>query len=630
MLLSDGHKTLHGEFLSVAPAYPDIATSFGTMETNIGAVNPKDEHMTFSLKDTTLTHGYAHGHVHKHNDHLHIHGHIHNHDHSAEVQNQVAGPDYCQELEGFDMCKDIFCDDLDDCFFYECDDSKNLCMDDHGGPACNSPGFIECCEDPDCGESDEACDDPRCLDDHSGTTLHNNSLCDSQRPKMPIFENIIQNVLKGVELRWDEPGTSSPRKRQKVANDFQIHFPHRCHLSPKQQEAEMSLENMPAPEDHHTHQSCFHVKLKPNAVPSKAENQSDFDFFIQFDNFNLLFDEETKLAPSYVEPIQPSYSCKWENCFKKVDDSSLLDHLIEEHVNEEYNNQKEFTPKPYSCEWDDCNFADKQLDSFIHHLHSHKTTDNFSLGPQKYDALTPISTVNSIASPQREPNTINITSMKISPKTSRCEVQPFDPKFTCRWQVGSDSNGEPIMCSRTHDSEGELQHHMQDDHIGLGKPVYQCCWMGCDRNHGKPFIQRQKLLRHIHIHTNYKPCKCHICDARFAVPATLKQHMRTHSGEKPFECNECGKKFTTSSSLSIHHRVHSGERPLECKWPGCGKCFSESSNLAKHMRVHAKSFECEMCGEVFERKTQFTKHRKDHFKKLEHATLPTFANILET
>ena len=164
-------------------------------------------------------------------------------------------------------------------------------------------------------------------------------------------------------------------------------------------------------------------------------------------------------------------------------------------------------------------------------------------------------------------------------KTSHC----------CHWEIGVDQDGKPLSCDNVYHSEGDLQQHIIDNHIGSGKSSYKCCWIGCERHNGKIFTQRQKLYRHIHTHTNYKPCKCPECGASFAVESMLQQHLRTHSGEKPFVCNICKKSFATSSSLSIHNRVHTGEKPLKCKWPGCNKSFSESSNLTKHMKTHTKN-----------------------------------------
>lgn len=645
---------------------------------------------------------------------------------SLPDESGVAGVVSCAQLDALDVCSDIFCEELDDCYFYDCERLQGL-----DPQACDT----ECCHDPSC--LDEMCGDTEC-EDH-----HDNSLCELQKPRVPIFEDLIHNVQRNIE-GFTESGHSKDQAEMPV----HIHFPHHCHLDD------------PVVSNHQTHQSCFHARV-PNTAA--ADHPTDFDFFVQFNNFDQWMDEaklgilgdygetrsmkegrpdaaktetqnsglvlgqnmegllrtssraetlvgenlqETtfekgllensllsggaaagsivKKEPDLPKDVQAAlaaaedYPCRWERCVAKVDDRSLASHVIDSHLRPEYDlNRSEL---PFECEWDTCNYVDSDLAEFVRHLDTHKHETGKVLSP-----LTPASLVpEELASHQHYPHSLglngsssgerlngqngevsgqtlngqnsidnhiehhieqamhgrihtqrghthghtlhghtlgstthaqtvhshghqdlHITAMTISPKVQ-------DTSFTCRWQIGTSESGEPIMCNRTHASEGELQHHLQDEHIGLGKSEYRCCWVGCARNGGKVFVQRQKLLRHIHVHTHYKPCVCKVCGARFAVAAMLKQHARTHSGEKPFACTVCGKRFTTSLSLSIHHRVHSGERPLECKWPGCGKRFSESSNLAKHMRVHTKTFGCDICGEVFDKKTAYTKHRRTH------------------
>ena len=84
-----------------------------------------------SVDGKVITHGYVHGHIHKHKDHTHIHGHIHNHDHRTDLEkintqindtsmepisNQPNFNFSCPALDDLDFCKDVFCNDLDDCF----------------------------------------------------------------------------------------------------------------------------------------------------------------------------------------------------------------------------------------------------------------------------------------------------------------------------------------------------------------------------------------------------------------------------------------------------------------------------------------------------------------------------------
>lgn len=659
------------------------------------------------VKDSehVLTHGYIHGHVHQHDDHMHIHGHIHNHDHQSCKSEKLTESDTCTQL-GRD-CDGIFCHELDDCYFGDCENPKvcdveNCSLRDCVNVNCANEDLhevcdiepcsddvcsgnlseIECCEDPSCLRDAEAiCQDPRCIENHDFFD-HENNLCESQLQRLEIFRNLLENVQKSVELLRDSgkedhtevkiktkeallenPAAKRRKIHPKKHDNIQIHFPHRCHRSSEngnlkpEGASETSPETIPSVpltdvvksiEPHHNiHQSCFHARVpsyKQEYVPSALAHpmgQNDFDFFLQFNNFNLLFGEESgKLEPqaaynnSAMQPQSPnapsSYSCKWENCCKKVDDKTLLNHLIDDHINEEYSldNRERSENQAFQCEWFNCGFANEDYESFVSHLSTHKgLNDNLSSScPATVDSalkgsplLTPSSIVSSLGSPktlikkeESSPNSgVSITQMEIKPKKALC-CQPVDPLFTCNWQVGIDIDNKPVICGKVHASDGDLQAHLQQDHIGLGKRQYKCCWVGCERNGGKPFMQRQKLYRHIHIHTNYKPCKCEICGASFAVAATLKQHMRIHSGEKPFACKDCDKKFTTSSALAIHTRVHSGEKPLQCLFPGCGKSFSESSNLAKHKRVHQKRFTCEECGVVFDQKKLYTKHRRTH------------------
>ncbi|KAK6199395.1 putative zinc finger protein [Scheffersomyces amazonensis] len=756
-------------------------------------------------KSGLATHGYVHGHIHKHKDHTHIHGHIHNHDHdhhfekssttstttttniapkiniSTSNNNELASYfDSCKEFDNIDLCDDIFCDELDDCFFSTCEDSSknsnSKCLECENSSCCielnshtDDHQHCEeiCCEDENCTaestccsatpsstptattpstsnaelsnkqQTVDCCGNPSCLsysicnhNDHglsssnSNTNQlqdvpynccvpaqqhhshHQNNLCELQLPKKPLFEDLINNVHRNLT---DIDASSKKRKLNNSLKKFEIHFPHECHSQPENTNNTPKLD----PSDHqhhHYHQSCFHTTI-PNVdsiSPSNSTNTtntehllSDFDFYIQFNNFNQLLNgsQDSKTGPSLEEvlnqttrPVTSSsttqsqmpqltntdfstfnesstYSCQWDNCYRKVNDDTLLKHIMGHHISEEYGlnvdtikndtatNDGTINPNQtcYHCEWNDCDFMNSDLNQLIDHLVTHKnsssniqdqddaTYSNNLVPTLQSQILTPKSTDKSLNSSPRSPVALSIkkeeddefndhmfdnykqdlsntsmsefqiTSMKILPKKRRnFSDNIVDPTHTCKWQIGVDDNGNPIPCNKVHTDEGSLQTHLIDDHIGSGKSIYNCNWVGCERHNGKIFTQRQKLMRHIHIHTNHKPCKCEICGACFAVDTMLKQHLRTHSGEKPFSCSICNKKFATSSSLSIHNRVHTGEKPLICKWPGCKKRFSESSNLTKHMKIHLKSFKCDICGEEFERKPDFTKHLKLH------------------
>lgn len=699
-----------------------------------------------------LTHGYVHGHIHKHKDHTHIHGHIHNHDHDQELEQQQEKSakitelsedlsDACRDFEELADCKDILCDELDDCFFFSCDDTKRAegCSGDEEchtdtKTSCEEycPSMTDSCFQPHAHETtpvpkevsnelstdkitttdgtqnyqsfptsayttnepyttdlDGICYDPHCVDntkisyDCCASPTDTVGVLDYSRP---IFENLISNVLRNLLAPENAIKLEALAEEDTELNS----------KSPSPEE--QTRKRRKVEPDENFHQSCFHTTI-PNDLQS-SQLMSDFDFFIQFNNFNQANQEPTQevrlgqgplipglaalQSPSMGVPISSlggqglggvqaqnlsaerqirtitspndpvfkndlhSIACQWDNCFKKVSDESLTKHIMDQHISQEY---PSINPKQtsYQCEWNDCNYMNTDLNLLLNHLNVHKEPEYDSSGIPtlaSQSVLTPRSTGKSSMSspfelqtpilpspfpqqayqpfyqdyqqpPHHKSNSphdhhINITQVKIIPKRKQQNSGPRDPTFACHWHMGVDSHGDAIICNKTHTSEGELQDHLCNEHIGLGKSVYYCEWNGCDRHHGKEFNQRQKLLRHIHIHTNYKPCSCPICGLTFAVDSMLKQHLRTHSGEKPFSCTICGKKFATSSSLSIHNRVHTGERPLQCKWPGCDKRFSESSNLTKHMKIHLKSFSCEVCGKEFDKKPSYTKHMKQH------------------
>jgi hypothetical protein len=68
------------------------------------------------------------------------------------------------------------------------------------------------------------------------------------------------------------------------------------------------------------------------------------------------------------------------------------------------------------------------------------------------------------------------------------ETQEF--RHGCKWQG----------CHLRFETFEELTGHVSDLHIGSGRSQYICYWEKCDRN-GRPFTQRQKVMRHIQTHT---------------------------------------------------------------------------------------------------------------------------------
>ncbi|KAK9354156.1 hypothetical protein V1523DRAFT_325134, partial [Lipomyces doorenjongii] len=267
----------------------------------------------------------------------------------------------------------------------------------------------------------------------------------------------------------------------------------------------------------------------------------------------------TTVAPVIVNP-GAVLQCHWNHCADASIDPNAVDAHILGHMSR--------LAAPLHCEWDACNFTTLTSNSLVSHVvHDHVPS-------------------------QQEQEQLQLQQISHQHLQSRGR-----------------------LCAQNFSSTQDLSEHIIASHVGSRKQEYTCLWSGCERS-TRPFQQRQKIIRHLQIHTHNRPFECSICGRKFAEQLVLTQHMRVHSGERPYACKVCGKRFAASTALSVHLRTHTGEKPLQCKWPGCGKTFSESSNLAKHMRTHTadRRFKCtsEGCKKDFLRHDQLVRHMRTH------------------
>lgn len=317
------------------------------------------------------------------------------------------------------------------------------------------------------------------------------------------------------------------------------------------------------------------------------------------ETYSTLFDLQKHMLRDHVGAVSsPDLSCYWEDCnFKSEDTCSLINHInsdhginfgmkvadpisLLEHREVNHNNH-------HHCDDDSCH------DLHCHDIHCH----DMHLGPNVNSIAQcgtqhagPCAHDHGTSQPCVHDHNTFQKPLPISDDTQDGNTLGT---FACKW-------GD---CTEVLDSAEALTTHLEQVHLTRGKSEYQCQWEGCR----KKFTQRQKLVRHLKVHSGYKPYKCSVCSKCFSSEDTLTQHMRIHSGEKPFECPICGKKFTVSSSLKIHIRTHTGEKPLQCKI--CGKRFNESSNLSKHMKTHQKKYKCSYCARSFDTIDRFNTHQ---------------------
>ncbi|KAF8273164.1 hypothetical protein EI94DRAFT_55075 [Lactarius quietus] len=365
------------------------------------------------------------------------------------------------------------------------------------------------------------------------------------------------------------------------------------------------------------------------------------------------------------------HTCLWNGCRSSFPSlAELVSHVNFSHLSANLSEHPDpfttssscvrFTSEALglSCQWDNCHeyssapvapSGELTFDTALNSLTGHLLHDHLglhgALANQNAVTTDGATTILPIQEPEPDRDAeMRDREQNSQPQTDKQQNVPSDSSLKqCdvakehmadeRPPTGEGKTPSPILdgtekclwgeCGLSFASVDDLMNHLTNDHVGSGKNHYECFWSNCERSGEKGFSSKQKVCRHLQMHTGHKPFQCKLCKQHFSEAATLQQHMRRHTQEKPYLCDVpgCGKAFAIAGALTIHRRTHMGLKPFKCKY--CERAFSESSNLSKHMRTHTgvRPYVCEEpgCGKAFARPDQFTRHQGVHSRR--HRTM---------
>ncbi len=211
----------------------------------------------------------------------------------------------------------------------------------------------------------------------------------------------------------------------------------------------------------------------------------------EFFDWNAL---DEHILSNHVKP-QNEVQCRWDDCQRATDPSSLTTHVLNDH-------QPSLQGMQQACRWSQCTLTVPGPEELVSHLRTTHMPANAlhcqwdlcgALADDASDLLAHLQTDHLL-----DPAAV---STKMSGEMGLLpEATSASAPRKCRWDHVSKAGSE---CGQICADAISLQQHIKEVHIShLNKQLgFVCKWAECRRRTSGSFGQKGKLERHIQVHT---------------------------------------------------------------------------------------------------------------------------------